>query len=245
MGDGATEDARVSPAPRRARREPAAWLLMAAYLMLGLLVVSVLQGTRVVRVYNVPSRSMQQTLGVGDRILISGLPYLTRGPARGDVVVFSHGESWDDETLPPSANPVVTVARLFGDLTGIGLSSRVHTVKRVIGLPGDTVACCDAAGRVTVNGAPLDEPYRYRDLPFAPGTLDCTTTPRSSRCFLPVRVPEGRLLVMGDHRSNSADSVVACRGAGATADCARLVDERRVVGRVFAKAWPPGPITPG
>lgn len=228
--------------PLRLRRPAPTWLVLVGYLMLGLLVVSLLQGLRIVRVYNVPSGSMLQTLGVGDRILVSGLPYLGTGPQRGDIVVFGHGATWDDEFKPPTANPVEAAARVFGDITGIGTASRVHTVKRVIGLPGDTVACCDAQGRVTVNGVALDEPYLFEDFPFSPGRHDCSSASRSARCFLPIRVPEGRLLVMGDHRSNSADSVAGCRGAGADETCARLVDASRVVGRVFAKAWPPGPV---
>lgn len=232
----------VGPPPRRVRRETPTWVVMVAYLLLGLLVVSVLQGFRIVRVYNVPSRSMEQTLGVGDRILVSGLPYLGGGPARGDIVVFGHGDTWEDEARPPASNPLLAAARVFGDLTGIGTSSRLHTVKRVIGLPGETVACCDADGRVTVDGVALEEPYIFEDFPFTPGSTDCSSQERSARCFLPIRVPEGKLLVLGDHRSNSADSVAGCRSGSAVEGCARLVDRARVVGRVFAKAWPPGPV---
>ena len=236
------QDVGPAPTPRRALWEPPPWLAALGYGLVGLLVVSVLQGSGILRVYSVPSGSMQRTLAVGDRILISALPYLQGGPARGDIVVFAHGDTWEDEARPPASDPLVAAARTFGDLTGIGTSSRTFTVKRVIGVAGDTVACCDAEGRVTVDGVPLEEGYLHNDFPFTPGTHDCTSSPRSARCFLPVRVPEGRLLVMGDHRSNSADSVAACRGPVATDQCARLVDADRVSGRVFAKAWPPGPV---
>lgn len=237
MADDAVSHA---PTPRRLRRETPTWLVMVGYLMLGLLVVSLLQGFRIVRVYNVPSGSMQQTLGIGDRILVSGIPYAGGGPARGDIVVFSHGDTWADAAKPPSDNLAVTLARAFGDLTGIGTASRVHTVKRVIGVAGDAVACCDADGRVTVDDVPLEEPYVAHNLPFDAGVQDCSSPARSPRCFAPLRVPEGKLLVMGDNRPNSADSVVACRRPDAGESCARFVDADRVVGRVFAKAWPPG-----
>ena len=128
--------------------------------------------------------------------------------------------------------------RWVGDLTGIGPSNTAYTVKRVIGLPGETVSCCSSDGRVTVDGTPLDEPYVYEDLPFTPGTMDCASTPRSTRCFPDIRVPEGNLLVLGDHRSQSADSVFGCRGARDGPECARFVPEERVVGPVVLRFWP-------
>lgn len=223
------------------------WLVAVGYALLGLALVSVLHGLRIVRVYSVPSSSMEQTVGVGNRILVSGLPYLGGGPARGDIVVFGHGDTWADDVKPPADTPWEASVRFFGDVTGIGTGNRTFTVKRVIGLPGDRVECCDSEGRVMVNGTGLVEPYVYRDWPFEPGTLDCegpgTGMGSSSRCFPPLVVPDGKLLVLGDHRSNSADSVVRCRAMpGITEPCADWVEADQVVGRVFAKAWPPGPI---
>ena len=188
-----------------------------------------------VKPFGVPSQSMEQTLHIGDRILVNRLDH---DVAHGDVVVFGHGTTWQQEELPPAGNVVTRAFRAFGDLTGIGPSNTAYTVKRVIGLPGQKVACCSTDGKVTVDGTPLDEPYIYEDLPFTAGTLDCSSSPRSTRCFPEITVPSDNLLVMGDHRSESADSVIGCRGATEGPECARFVPEDRVVGPVVLRFWP-------
>ncbi|HBX80625.1 MAG TPA: signal peptidase I [Propionibacteriaceae bacterium] len=216
---------------------------MAVNLFVALVVVSLVQ-TFVVRVHNVSSGSMQATLGVTDRVLSSKLAYLSSSPARGDIIIFAHGDTWDSPRRSPDPNPAKQALRTFGDITGIFVSNQNYTVKRVIGVAGDVVDCCDAQGRVQVNGQPLTEPYLYEDLAFEPGRLDCVTTPRSARCFAGLEVPAGRLLVLGDHRSNSADSVIRCRIPDAdAATCARFVAVSQVAGKVIARAWPPGPIS--
>ena len=204
--------------------------------LIALVAVALVQAF-LVKPFGVPSRSMENTLHVGDRILVNRLD---QSVARGDVVVFGHGETWQDSRLPDPTNPLVRAMRWAGDLTGIGPSSTAYTVKRVIGLPGDRVACCSEDGRVTVDGEVLDEPYVFEDLPFVDDTLDCASTPRSTRCFPEITVPEGMLLVLGDHRSQSADSVIGCRGATDGPECARLVPGSRVVGPVVVRFWPLG-----
>jgi len=104
-----------------------------------------------VQVYRIPSASMENTLEIGDRVLVNKVVYHFRDIARGDVIVFSGQDSWGPDAPPPSGNPLV---RVFDDmLSGLGLhSDQTYYIKRVIGVPGDRVACCDTRGRVTVNG---------------------------------------------------------------------------------------------
>ncbi len=189
----------------------------------------------VVKPFGVPSQSMEQTLQIGDRIVVNRLDQTV---ARGDVVVFGHGTTWQSRQLPPDPRVLIRYLKVFGDLTGIGPSNTAYTVKRVIGLPGEKVACCSTDGRVTVGDRPLDEPYVFEDLPFTPGVMDCGTNPRSIRCFPEITVPAENYLVMGDHRSQSADSVIGCRGSTEGPECVQLVPEDRVIGPVVARFWP-------
>ena len=186
-------------------------------------VLTLLVKAFVVQVYRIPSASMENTLQVGDRVLVNKVVYHFRGVARGDIIVFSGQDSWGPDAPPPSSDPVV---RIFDDvLSGIGLQdNQTYYIKRVIGLPGDRVACCDAQGRVTVNGVPLNESsYIY------PGN------PPSFK-FSEV-VPAGHLWVMGDHRSDSDDSRYHPGDPGGGA-----IPENEVVGRAFLIIWPPSQI---
>jgi signal peptidase I len=174
----------------------------------------------VVQVYRIPSGSMENTLEINDRVLVNKLVYHFRDIARGDIIVFSGQDSWGPDAPPPSGDPVV---RIWDDvLSDIGLqSSQTYYIKRVIGLPGDRVACC-TDGKVTVNGVPLTETsYLY------PG--DAPSFP-----FKTVTVPAGHVWVMGDHRGDSADSRYHTQDPGGGA-----IPENEVVGRAFLIIWPP------
>jgi signal peptidase I len=215
-GDGdAQDESKSAPAgkkPRKFWRELLAIVVAAAALTL--LVKALL-----VQVYRIPSASMENTLQVGDRVLVNKFVYHLRGIARGDIVVFSGQNSWGPDASPPAGNPVV---RIWDDvLTGVGLrSSQTYYIKRVIGLPGDRVGCC-TDGKVTVNGVRLTESsYVY------PG--DPPSFP-----FKTVIVPAGHLWVMGDNRSDSDDSRYHTSDPGGGA-----IPENEVVGRAFMIIWP-------
>lgn len=214
-----------------------------SHLVAAVLLIALVQGF-LVKLYMVPSGSMQHTLEVGDRILVNRL---AAAPDPGDIVVFTA----DDELWPSAAAPTVgplaaakhAVKWVFGDLLGFGPTTGHTLVKRVIAVGGQTVSCCDAQGRVIVDGEPLDEPYLFEDPLFEPGALDCETTPRSLRCFGEVIVPEGMLLVLGDHRGASSDGILQCRGSGEAASddsCVRWARESDVIGEAFAVVWPLG-----
>ena len=101
-----------------------------------------------VKVYSVPSGSMEATLNVGDRILVNRLAYGGGAPSSGEIVVFGADEAWQQEFLPNEQDAAERMLRGFGDLTGIGPSNEKFLVKRVIGAPGDTVECCSRTGRL-------------------------------------------------------------------------------------------------
>lgn len=177
--------------------------------------------TFIAKPFSIPTGSMEQTLQVGDRILVNRLVYHTRDIERGDVVVFDGSDSFVPASDRPERNPVAGAAAWVGQSLGLMTPDSTDFVKRVIGVGGDRVQCCDAEGRVTVNGTPLDESaYLY------PGDSP-------SLQEFDVEVPEGLLWVMGDHRSNSADSRAHLGDPGGG-----FVPESKVVGRSMAVLWP-------
>jgi signal peptidase I len=146
--------------------------------------------TFVVQTFTIPSGSMENTLLVGDRIMVN----LRADPAtlhRGDIIVFEDPGGWIT-TQTPTGGPLGVVRKGL-EFVGLAPVSKGHLVKRVIGLPGDHLVCCDAKRRMTINGVVVQEDYLY------PGEL-------ASRDDFNVTVPAGRLWVMGDHRSVSSDS---------------------------------------
>jgi signal peptidase I len=198
-----------------------------AVILVAALVLSLLVKTFLAQAFFIPSGSMEQTLLVGDRVLVSKLTPKVFELHRGDVVVFSDPGGWlADEGIPAGdasgAGAVVRNAVAFVGL--LPQDADQHLIKRVIGLPGDDVACCDAGGHLTVNGVAVDEtPY-----------LDPGESAQDSPCgrTFDVTVPSGSLWVMGDNRAVSADS-----------RCHRdvnngMVPVRDVVGKAFAVVWP-------
>lgn len=188
------------------------------------LLVSFLIKTFLVRSFFIPSSSMEQTLQIDDRILVNELVPDLVGVQRGDVVVFRDPGGW----LPPSAEveqpPLVAAVDWVFSAVGLSASdSDDHLIKRVIGLPGDHVVCCNTLGQMTVNGVPLNEPYVT--LPAGVATV--------SKDAFDVTVPDNSLWVMGDNRYNSKDSRYNREQPGNG-----FVPIDNVVGRAFVVSWP-------
>ena len=184
-----------------------------------------------VQAFYIPSESMEPGLVKNDRILVQKWSYWFGGsPERGDVVVFDDPGGWLVDKDAGPGNP------LSKTLAAIGLyPSGGHLVKRVIGVEGDVIACCDSEGRLSVNGQPLDE-----DDYVLVGNKACGNGPMTGNCsWTAGPVPEGKLFVMGDHRDASADSTVhMCLEETDCVAGREFVDEDLVVGKVFFLAWP-------
>lgn len=156
------------------------------------LLISLVLKTYIVQNFYIPSGSMENTLQINDRIVVNKMTSEEKDLNRGDVVVFKDTKGW----LSPLPKAEQNNSLMDKAMQAIGLmpeNNNQYMVKRIIGMPGDTVKCCDADGRILINGEPIDETYLYAgDQP-------------SDRYFF-AEVPEGKVWVMGDHRSNSADS---------------------------------------
>ena len=168
------------------------------------ILVAILVRAFVLQTFYIPSPSMEHTLNVLDRVLVNKLVYDFRDPKRGEIIVFKAPTLWQSG------------------------AEGEDFIKRIIGVPGDHVLCCDAQNRLVINGQSLDEPFIYRD---ADGTQD----PAADSKF-DIVVPADRLWVMGDHRSQSGDSLEHYEE---TKDIDKsTITESSIVGRAFTIFWP-------
>lgn len=244
--DAAETDAVQEPDPpkkkRGALRETAILLTIAIVLYYVML-------TFVARPYLIPSESMEPTLHgcpgcVGDRIMVDKLTYRFTEPEPGDVVVFKGPPAWNiGYKSIRSDNPAIRAVQNALSFIGFVPPDENDLVKRIIATGGQTVECRAATG-LTVNGRKLDEPY------LDPATMmaDPAVYPCLGNEFGPVTVPDGRLWVMGDNRTHSADSRAHCtnqpadaqRGLLCTGDpMAGTVPVENVIGKARFIAWPP------
>jgi signal peptidase I len=188
------------------------------------LVLSFIVKTWLIQAFYIPSGSMENTLVRDDRVIVSKL---TPGPFdlnRGDVVVFKDPSNWLG-TVPESAQSGTreSVRRALQFIGLVPDDSDDHLIKRVIGLPGDHVVCCDKDGQLTINGVSIAEPY------VKPGD-----TPGGGKASFDITVPADKVWVMGDHRSDSSDSRFHDDGTGALGSVP--IDD--ITGRAVMIVWP-------
>lgn len=182
------------------------------------------------RVYMIPSESMETTLHgctdcYGDRVLVDKVTYRFTEPSPGDVIVFRGPPSWqNDFAIPEPGNPISQALSWLGSVIGLPSANEEDFVKRVIAVGGQTVKCCDEQNRVTVDGKALDESYVHYD----------EGTASEQEAFEELKVPEGKLFVLGDNRNHSCDS--RCQGQGGLNG---LVPVENVIGKARVIVLPP------
>ncbi|MFF8991842.1 signal peptidase I [Streptomyces sp. NPDC014983] len=227
-GDGAPQDGQGSPTGGAGDatpppRKPRSFWKELPILVLIALVLALLIKTFLVQAFSIPSASMENTLQIGDRVLVDKLtPWFGSEPERGEVVVFHDPDDWLAGEPAPNPNAVQKVLSWIGLMPS---ANEKDLIKRVVGVGGDTVEC-KGTGPLLVNGKALNESsYIY------PGNTPCSQDDQGGQ--FKVKVPKGFIWVMGDHRQNSRDSRYnqSDRNHG-------FVPVDKVVGRAIVKAWP-------
>jgi signal peptidase I len=208
------------PEPAKQKRSSSFWRELPILVVIALGLAFLLK-TFLVQAFYIPSGSMEDTLQIGDRVMVNKLAYTLGDIQRGDVIVFNGVDSWDPEIeVAETGNPVTRALATVAGAFGFASPNEKDYIKRVIGLPGDRVVCCDKQDRITVNGIPIDEPYVFEGNKPSSDTFD-------------VRVPDGRVWVMGDHRAASSDSRAHTDDPGGGS-----IPVDSVVGRAFVIIWP-------
>lgn len=197
------------------RRRSLPWWIDVIVCVVAALALGLVVKTFFVQAFVIPSGSMNPTLVEDDKLLVQKWTFWSGEPRRGDVVVFRDPGGWLDE------DETATGSLLQRGLQLVGLSpTGGHLVKRVVGVAGDEVRCCDAAGRTMVNGEPVDEPYLANPAVNSVHTFQVT-------------VPRGRIWVQGDNRGNSRDSRVHLEDPDGG-----FVPVDLVVGKAWLRFWP-------
>ena len=216
-----SRSSRVASEKKTKQRSVKLFLRDLVIIFLVAILVSFLIKTFIVRSFYIPSGSMENTLQINDLIIVNELEPNLMPISRGDVVVFTDPGGWlQPSTTKSNTNPIEWALSLIGLAAP---DSDDHLVKRVIGLPGDHVSCCNALGQLSVNGSPLNEPY----IKLAPGEEEAASL------HFDVVVPKGDLWVMGDNRWDSQDSSRNQNLPGKG-----FVPEKDVVGRAILISWP-------
>ncbi|HEX3196758.1 MAG TPA: signal peptidase I [Propionibacteriaceae bacterium] len=208
------------------RQHVVAFLKEVTVVVVGAVIVASLLRGFVGQMFLIPSISMENTLQVDDRVVVEKLSSVKRG----EVVVFSDPGGWLTGTTTRERGSIGKAFQFVGVLPD---TSTEHLIKRVIGLPGDHVVCCDAAGRLTVNGQALDE-VSYL------GTGSDGVQAQPSAIKFDVVVPPGHFFVMGDNRDHSRDSRCHLNDiqGEATKGQNAFVSQDLVIGRAVAVVWP-------
>jgi signal peptidase I len=208
----------------RRRRHRISPVLRESVIVVGLaLLLSLVVKTWLMQAFYIPSESMENTLLVGDRVIVNKLVPSPISVKHGDVIVFEDPDHWLPTPVPAERSALANAVNSTLIFVGLLPSDEGnHLIKRVIGLPGDHVVCCDVQKRLMVNGVPLNEPYLF------PGDSP------SEESFN-ITVPAGKVWVMGDHRSFSADSRPHDENSGGAKGS---VPESLIVGRAITVVWP-------
>ncbi|MGB3413347.1 MAG: signal peptidase I [Microbacteriaceae bacterium] len=221
--DSTLSPKRVSPAHKRPARRALLFFRDLAIIVVIALGISFVVKSYLVRSFYIPSASMENTLKIDDRILVEQLTGKVLDIHRGDILVFKDPGGWLKGT--PVKLPERNGMSWLTDLIGITApDDGDHLIKRVLGLPGDQVACCNGFGQLTINGVPINE-SGYVILP--PGIT------KVSAIDFNVTVPPGQLWMLGDNRYNSGDSRYNQLGPGSG-----FVPIENVVGRAILITWP-------
>jgi signal peptidase I len=233
--DGQAADAANETPTRSRRKRRSLWRELPLLIVVALVIALVIKSF-VVQAFFIPTGSMENTLDEGDKVLVNKLVYHFRSIQPGDIIVFDGAGSWDPQPAPShaSSDPLVraykaTLGSLVSAIGGLFGTAPGQTdyIKRVIGVPGDRVVCCNAQGLITVNGVALHEQSYLH-----PGETS-SEAPEGYSGHFSITVPAGRLWVLGDNRAISADSRLHQEDPGDG-----TIPENEVIGRAFMIIWP-------